>query len=193
MVKLDIAGMFFQVSVPVDEDATVEDVMKAAERQTAGGMGPEGETFRYTGEVVTSPTGRLQTVNTITVVHRNGSARSRQTYSNTGNGRRYKDGIYSYSDNARFDAEGNFKPLDPNAEFVLAWQYYVYDADGKESARSGQPRRVVSYADNSADRGYTLAEGSTVVWRLVAIFTGPTHASLDQIEEPVNIAPVYAA
>lgn len=193
MVKLDIAGMFFQVSVSVDENATVENVMDAAVRQTAGGMGPKGETFLYTSEQVTSPTGRLQTVNTITVIHRNGSATSRQTYAGAVNGRRYKDGIYSYSDNARFDAEGNFKPLDPNADFVLAWQYYVYDADGKESARSGQPRRVISYADNGADRGYSLAEDSTVVWRLVAIFTGPTHPNLDHIEAPVNITPAYAA
>jgi len=64
---------------------------------------------------------------------------------------------------------------DPTKNYVLAWQFYVYDKNGVEHARTnGTKRSIISFAEkNPAKMGYVLEDGSTVVWRLVAIFYKP--------------------
>jgi hypothetical protein len=64
---------------------------------------------------------------------------------------------------------------DTTKDYVLSWQYYVYDKDGVEAARAdGINRKIVSFAENDPKKtGYKLEEGSVVVLRLVAIFWKP--------------------
>ena len=177
-VKLDIAGMYFGLNVDVAEGATVKDVMDAAVAATANNAGTKLPTFLYSAETVL---GKL-TVNTITIVHREKSAKSRQAPEAGSDPRHYPNGVYSYSDDAVILRNNGLRALDPNRSFVLAWQYYVYNADGVDLARmrGGPTRKVVSFSE-TVDKGYDLKEGYSVVWRLVGIFTRPTHDDLGEI------------
>jgi hypothetical protein len=177
-VKLDIAGMYFGLNVDVMEGATVKDVMDAAVAATANNAGTRLPTFLYSAETVL---GKL-TVNTITVVHRENSAKSRQAPEAGSNPRHYPNGVYSYSDDSVILKNNGLRALDPNRSFVLAWQYYVYDGEGIDLARmrGGSTRKVVSFAE-TVNKGYDLKDGYSVVWRLIAIFTRPTHDDLSEI------------
>lgn len=180
IVKLDIAGMYFgeEILVEITPDTTVKDVMDAAVLQTAGNTGSK-PTFSYSDEDVEGK----RTVNTITVVHRGGSAKSRQAPPGSPNPRTYPNGVYSYSDDSVFIREMGLRALDPNKAFVLAWQYYVYDETGVDLARMryGAGSRAVVPFGQTADKGYVLEDGYTVVWRLVAIFVRPTHHDLGEV------------
>ena len=188
-VTLDIAGMFFrQPDVEVPRTASVKDVMDAVVAATANGSTAGTPTFSYTSEpYLSAPPGR--TVNTITVVHRNNSAKSRQN--GGGTGRIYRDGIYSFSDDSVFIQETPTKPqrlspADPNKTFVLAWQYYVYDKHGVDQARkpNALARSIVPFDKQpDATTGYQLSDGDLIVWRLVAIFLRPTHDSAYELPD----------
>jgi len=169
-VKLDIAGMYFSFEASVAAGACVKDVMDDVAVKTRA-PGYEGPRFRYSTETI----GTFLSLNGIRIDHENGSAKSRQTLSDQPVARVYPDGIYRYDDDAVDFKNGLLVGTDPTKNYVLAWQYYVYDKNGVEHARKdGASRRIVSFAEKDpAKMGYVLEDGSTVVWRLVAIFYKP--------------------
>ncbi len=164
-VKLDIAGMYFSFEASVAAGACVKDVMDDVAVKTRA-PGYEGPRFRYTTETI----GTFLSLNGIRIDHVNGSAVSRQDAT-----RVYPDGIYRYDDDAVDFKNGLLVGTDPTKNYVLAWQFYVYDKNGVEHARKdGAKRSIVSFAEKDpAKMGYALEDGSTVVWRLVAIFYKP--------------------
>lgn len=169
-VKLDIAGMFYDIDVFVPEEgATVEDVMEAAH----GRPNKKGAIMMYKPEVINGE----KNVDIITVHHTDTSAVSRQVPRNGGEPRRYGAGVYTFADDGAIDsATGRFTSLDQQKNYVHAWQYYVYTPVFVDEARAregSEPRKIVGF-DVKDDKGYKLVEGSTVVWRLVTIFVGPT-------------------
>jgi hypothetical protein len=189
-VNLDIAGFFFRIAVQVPANATVKDVMDAAVAATAGGPTATTPKLTYSSEDYSAdPNGK--TINTLTVIHADGSAKSGQTNQDmTSTGRVYGDGIYYFTDDAVLlpkegDTVRRLRPADPNKSSVQAWQYYVYDKDGVDQARKpeARSRRIVPF--DSTAGGYTLTENSTVVWRLVGIFLRPTHAEEAQLPTKV--------
>lgn len=177
-VKLDIAGMYFHYEVDVDAGATVKDVMDAVQTATANGATTGTPTFSYATEPYFGGPG--STINTITICHRNGSAESRQDRK-----RVYPDGIYSFTDDMVMVENNRLRAANPNLSAVHAWQYYVYDANGTEQARGvrNTSRTVVPFDRPSVDGGYEVGELTTIVWRLVTIFTRPTHNSMDEIAD----------
>ena len=55
--------------------------------------------------------------------------------------------------------------------FVLAWQYYLYDAEGRDLARASGTTRTIEAASTRL-----LDADVTIVWRLIAIMLKPTEA-----------------
>lgn len=136
----------------------------AVKTRAPGYVGPR---FRYSNETI----GTFLSIDGVRVDHVDGSAKSRQNPS-----RIYPKGIYRYNDDAvDFNDKGLLVGTDPTKNYVLAWQYYVYDAKGVEHSRKdGVTRNIVSFAERDpAKMGYKLEEGSTVVLRLIAIFYKP--------------------
>ncbi|MCE2892409.1 MAG: hypothetical protein O9270_18615 [Aquidulcibacter sp.] len=164
-IKLDIAGMYFSFEANVAAGACVKDVMDDVAVKTRA-PDYKGPRFRYTTETI----GTFLSLNGIRIDHENGSAVSRQDAT-----RVYPDGIYRYDDDAVDFKNGLLVGTDPTKNYVLAWQFYVYDKNGVEHARTnGTKRSIISFAEkNPAKMGYVLEDGSTVVWRLVAIFYKP--------------------
>lgn len=185
-VNLDIAGFYFNCEVEVPEDATVKDVMNAAVILTAAGPTASQGKLLY-------DTDAAGDVDRITVIHSSTSAVSRQKSIFAGAAaseyapRTYPAGIYSFSDDAvlvEVNGVKQFRSVDSNRMFVHAWQYYVYDAHFVDQARrrpypptgGGNPaidRQIVPFGVGGPGKGYSLTHGSTVVWRLVTIMTGP--------------------
>ncbi|MEO0590330.1 MAG: hypothetical protein AAFZ11_07180, partial [Pseudomonadota bacterium] len=95
-----------------------------------------------------TPTGTLSNV---TILHRK-EAKSRNSK------RTYPKGIYSLTDDA---ATGN-----PS----LVWQYYLFDAGDERREKRGSE---VPFQKNTTK----LNDGDKVIWRAVAICTGPTTAA----------------
>lgn len=165
-VTLDIAGMYFSFEASVAAGACVKDVLDdvAVRTRAPGYTGPR---FRYSNETI----GTFLSIDGIRIDHEHRSAKSRQDPA-----RVYPDGIYRYNDDAvDFSEDGLLVGRDKSKDYILSWQYYVYDAKGVEHARKdGVRRKIVSFAErNPIKMGYTLEEGSTVVLRLVAIFYKP--------------------
>jgi hypothetical protein len=169
-------------------------VLVAAKTATAGNAGTSEPTFDFASEPYSGTSGN--TINTITVIHRNKSAKSRQTKQDgKPSGRIYPNGIYSFTDDMVMISGDRIRPADPNATSVRAWQYYVYDKDGNEAARGRNPgveRTIVPFDDNSAFKGYVLSDGSRVVLRLVTIFMRPTHDDLGEIAKTEYQATIRA-
>ena len=118
-VTVDITGMYFGIQVKVPKEATIEEVMKIAVKDTANGF--PRLTFAGDGRGF---------LNSISVEHKNGSAVSRQD-----NTRVRPDGIYSFKDQS-----GDQQPL-------LVWQYYVSDRNGTlKSGQDGGSRRIVPFS-----------------------------------------------
>jgi hypothetical protein len=180
-VTLDIAGMYFSESVTVPEGATIKDLMDAVVTKTNPPLGNNKASFNYRSEKFDDDS---KQINTITITHRGGSAKSRQTKGGQGTGRTYPNGIYSYTDDAVKELLPN-KPLraaNPNQNAILAWQYYVYDAEGRDLARAaGASRKIVPFDAPPSDGGYSLGEGYTVVWRLITICVRSTHGDLGEL------------
>jgi hypothetical protein len=166
-VKLDIAGMYYDIEVLVPIGATVEDVMKAAH----GRPNDKGAVLYYKTE---SSSGEAN-VDIITIHHNSNSAVSRQIPKDGEETRRYAEGVYTFADDGAIEG-GRFVSLDKQKNFVHAWQYYVYNADFVDQSRKNGgsvPRKIVGFGVTE-NKGYELEEGSTIVWRLVTIFVGPT-------------------
>lgn len=190
-VVLDIAGMYFSIEMDFVADESIKDLMVRVQAETsAAGYPAHLPQIRFTDELGTTDA----FLDSVTVIHRGGSAKSRQNVRAVVGGpiigrRQYPDGIYHFSDDAvRLDPADALAPLkaaDPNKAFVSAWQYYVYDRNGVENARirptgpQDPQREIVPYGRRSlAD---LVKPGQTIVWRAVTIFVRPTHCSLNEV------------
>lgn len=166
MVTLDVAGMYYRKDVEVDEGATVEDVMLAAQASN----GPRGAQLDFETETINGET----FLDSITVTHQGKSARSGQNKQ-----RIYPDGTYEYYDDDVIlnKKTGLFEPKDPTREFVLAWQYYVYDNNGNDLSRfGGEARKVVPFTRSDTEYAFEARFAPyTVVWRLIAIWLRPSY------------------
>ncbi|MBC8151547.1 MAG: hypothetical protein H7Z72_01415 [Bacteroidetes bacterium] len=80
-----------------------------------------------------------------------------------------KEGIYTLSE----DFEDSFA----DKTVGLIWQYYVVapetkDGRGVVKSRTPESRKFNAFGDNT-NPGYTLEDGDTIIWRLVAIVRAP--------------------
>jgi hypothetical protein len=192
-VKLDIAGMFFEIEVPFVENETIRDLHLRVQKLTNESEYPVDKArIEFLEEPFAN--GEFQ-LDGITVTHRNQSGKSRQMMTDTdgqiivdGAGepvrRLYQAGIYHFSDdgvsvNPTRPTEG-LRAVDPNRPIVSAWQYYIYDADGVDLARKRPVgvdpavREIVPYSRRRPVD--IIQDGQTIVWRLITIFVRPTHA-----------------
>lgn len=183
-VKLDIAGFYYDIEVKIDPTgATVKTVLDAA----LGVNNARGATLiSYSEDVYSESNGAERTIDSFKIKHTGGSAKSRQSGANAAvPARQYADGLYELADNGTFNAAGRLVSLDPTVNFVLAWQYYVYTPLFKDESRAAGsgvgsiPREIVGYSESGSRKAYTLVNGSTVVWRMVVIMTGPTHPHVE--------------
>lgn len=194
-VHVDIAGIYFGIDVPFVEGETIRDLMLRIQTLTGAPDYPHPRAEFF--EDMFSKGGF--TLDGVTITHRKNSAKSRQNVRDDSGqivGRRqYDNGIYHFSDDSILPSDVLLAPLspaDPNKAFVSAWQYYVYDADGRDLARirgianeEGLPggkevdREIIPYGDKSTTA--LVQDGYTIVWRLVTIFVRPTHAGRNDI------------
>ncbi|MEO0938943.1 MAG: hypothetical protein AAFY38_12390 [Pseudomonadota bacterium] len=192
-VTLDIAGFYFSKTVHLPEGSTVEDLMKEVKKTTSS----QTPSLDFDTETIL---GR-RFVDSITIEHSEATAQSRQKDKTTGvqRPRVYPAGTYSNADEAvRFKDNDPDKPLiavDRNKTGVMAWQYYVYDADGVDVNRKSGPRRIVPFSDpfttvdadgNEQIRG--LKKNDTVVWRLIMIRTRPDTGVRDKEPDELTLA-----
>ncbi|MDX8353964.1 hypothetical protein [Cognatiyoonia sp. IB215182] len=171
-VTIDVAGFYYGREVQVEEGATVEAAMQAATNL------PNTPSLSFTTETLANKV----FLDSITIQHNYGSAKSRQSIPEQGEPdlqRVYPDGIYSGADDA-VDFDTAVTPprlvaFDQNATKVNAWQYYVYDQDFVDINRKAGSRRIVPFTEvltvDGEPRG--LKNKDTVVWRRVTICTRP--------------------
>lgn len=158
-VTLDVTGFYFSQTVDVPEGASVEDVMLQAERDTRND--PERE-FSF----VPMFKGTKKFLQTITVNWKV-EAESRQQPANPGEPRRkYPAGVYIFDDELGSPVRNNL---------ALVWQYYIFDETG---ALLTADRKIVPFSEtNTGENPIVFKDGYKVVWRLVAICTGPSFGS----------------
>lgn len=171
-VTLDVAGFYFNEKVTVARDATVETVMEAVRLKTR----MSSKRFQYETKMKENfETKEVDLfVNRISIEYADAKKppKSRQT------GIAKDLGTYAFSD-SDLDSyrSSNSSDVYLIKNLLLAWQYYVYDKEGVDYARSRKGalnRKIVSFTRSSRDEGVPFEDGDTVVWRLVAILAGPT-------------------
>ena len=167
-VRVDVAGMYYARQVSVSKGSTILEAMQAVQdADTKDADNGENEPrLKFRTELDSK--GHEQ-IDGITIEHVT-PAKSRQ-----GGKRSYPAGRYEYfDDTVEVKADGGFTPGDPCKRYVLAWQYYVYDLEGRDRDRAelNSERVVVPFSKQ------TLDESCLVVWRLVAIFMKPYGDSL---------------
>ena len=160
-LTIDVAGFYYSQTVSVPTTATLMTAMDAAKAKDAAAGAPR-MALNFTTEILDGQ----EYIDCISVHHFD-RAESRQDKT-----RKYDPGIYKYSDDeVYFLPNGNLAPRDPMKSFVLSWQYYCYDIDGRDISR-GQAetdRKVVPFSVS------TVGDTRLLVWRLVAIFLRPSH------------------
>jgi hypothetical protein len=166
-ITVDVTGFYFSETVPFNNQITVQEVMEQVAVKT---QGRETE-FNFAPRA--GQPGKW--LNSITVEFKCDLPRSRQVDPNTGIGIEKADKFFHYDDSV-----GSLMgPTDKEqAQFALVWQYYVTDKFGvlkNGTPQGGGFRTVVPFVEPSS--GFTFADGDTITWRLVAIFsknaTGP--------------------
>lgn len=161
-LTIDIAGFYYSTKVEIDESKTFLDAMNAASQ--ADLTAPKGS--RPVLEFTTESLNGKVFIDGISVYHPKDPA-SRQDPRRT-----YAAGLYEYfDDDVLLTPGGGFEPANPNTPYVLAWQYYAYDAEGRDADRAGQrvDRKVVPFSEQ------TIGTTTLLVWRLVAIFLRPSY------------------
>jgi hypothetical protein len=67
-------------------------------------------------------------------------------------------------------------PATPNS--IVTWQYYVQDSSGNLKSKTPKgPNKITPFDKLTAIDGsttYTIANGDTIVWRMIAILLGPS-------------------
>ena len=184
-VKVDVTGFFFSRDVQVDANATVRDVMDAAVAANKTAR-PNEALLQYSADF------KEEFLDGIFILHRNGSAKSRQV-SGGAPARQYDDGFFSFRDDQIEIGAGpfgttRFVPRDPNASRALAWQFYVYKdtpeglVDLSRSKLGGLNRQVEAFSVARPFVGATDQDKYQVVWRLVALALRP-----DQLSGPESL------
>lgn len=171
-VKLSVVGMYFGAEVDVAGDnPSVIDVLQAAKVQTASSASAR---FDYT--VTTSPTGQPDEffISNITVTHlTQPTSRKKRP---EGQPNRYTSGVYSFSDQL---SEAEVLEKISRGEPLLVWQYYIFEppveGGGDLGDTVGDDGLIIPI--NKSNSLYTIAEGGTVLLRLIALFGGPTGQS----------------
>ncbi|MEL6201912.1 MAG: hypothetical protein AAFR39_06085 [Pseudomonadota bacterium] len=180
-VTVDITGYFFSRTVNVPKEATVQEVMAEAVAANATAANDEARLL-----VLSDLDDKF--LNEIIVVHRGGSAKSRQVRDGVPT-RQYDDGIFSFADDqieieAGPNGTSRFAPRDPNASRALAWQFYVYKetseglVDLSRSNLGGLRRQVEAFSEATPFVAGDDDAKYQVVWRLVALALRP-----DQLTE----------
>lgn len=159
-ITVDVTGFYFSETVPFTKQETVQEVMEQVASKTQG-RGTEFDFGPRRGVV-----GRK--LNFIKVKFTCDAPRSRQVDPATGIGREKADRYFFYDDS---DLTPMGETNDGQAQFVLAWQYYVTDQNG--TLKNGTPqgggfRTIVPFSQKSEN--YVFSDGDTITWRLVAIF-----------------------
>lgn len=172
-VTVDVTGYFYSAKVDVPKEATVQEVMAAAVAADAGAPATKAR-------MIFAPDPNDEFISEIIVLHRNGSAKSRQVDPKDPP-RQYDDGFYSFNDFNNLSTEmgpngvPRFAPREAGDSRALAWQFYVYKktdmglVDLSRSQRGGLLRvvepfsRATPFAAGKDDDEYEL------VWRLVAL------------------------
>lgn len=161
-LTIDIAGFYYSSKVQTKEADTFLDAMNAASQADKAAPAGSRPVLEFTTE---SFNGKLF-IDGISVHHPTRPA-SRQDKTRT-----YGAGLYEYfDDDVVLTPTNAFEPADPNTPYVLAWQYYAYDAEGRDADRAGQrvERKVVPFSEQ------TIGTTTLLVWRLVAIFLRPSY------------------
>ncbi|MEM1451584.1 MAG: hypothetical protein AAF957_08550 [Planctomycetota bacterium] len=146
-VTLSVTGFYFQRTVDVLPGASVKDVMDQVVAATAS----EDSIFQYMAEQPNQPDSYLATISIFhakPVTSRKGEPGKPK--------RQYPAGLYTFTDGG----QTNPAPV---------WQYYIFDANG--GLKSADQIEVPFGQSNAM---YPLADGDTIVWRLVGICVGPT-------------------
>lgn len=152
-VTLRIVGLFFNKKVEIDATVkTVKDVMDAYRGTTRRKISdPEGLTY-----TIESHDNTIKKIS----FNSNGKYDFEGDIPANGNGKTLggktlSARVYSLSE----------RKLGPNAQ--LAWQYYVIDSNGVNKSRTQTPYGFTPFGNNPSN--YTIANGDTIIWRLVAI------------------------
>jgi hypothetical protein len=171
-VTIDIAGMYYRRSIDVPKGSTIKEIMEALKvsDQTATDFQLDYSTEKYA---------EREFIDGISVRHLQ-PAVSRQDSTRT-----YDAGLYEYYDDGVTVQDGRFVPSDPNKSYVLAWQYYVYDANGRDRDRANvnSTRTVVPFSEQK------INDVSLIVWRLVAIFLKPSYGHSLKVARALSNAP----
>lgn len=163
MITLDIAGFYYRGSVPPSGIVTVLELMKALR----GVRTPNGGVLDF----------RLDRddrfIETISVDYdRTSNPESRQQNLTPSLPKRRPTGLYSFTDDVMDPANRISSP--GRVPGLHAWQYYVSDIDGKMKSQFNPTtglRGIAPVAESDQDPfGAPLADGDTVVWRLIGIF-----------------------
>mgnify|MGYP006425228631 FL=1 len=160
-ITLDVTGFYFSEVVPFNHQKTVQEVMEQVALKTKG----RGTVFDFDPRIGSS--GRK--LNSISVEFKCDPPRSRQVDPNTGIGREKNDRLFFFCDK---DLQPTGATDKNQAQFVLAWQYYVTDKNGtlkNGTPQSGGFRTIVPFSTPVSD--FELCDGDTITWRLVAIFS----------------------
>lgn len=192
-VKIDVAGFYYrgtEIEIPVNSSvldacnvARAEDVKNAL-------AGNDNPVFDFSIEKAPPGGAKGFFINEISILHsKKPVSGQRKTAGKDTVGRQYEAGRYAYADDpvaiATVENEDKSATVTTVAvdeptrlvrndgvdlPYVLAWQYYLYDAQGRDLARRDEKTvRVIEPASTKK-----LEHDVTIVWRLIAIFLKPT-------------------
>lgn len=159
-VTLRIVGLFFNKKVIIPDEATntVKDVMDAY-RGTTRGKTSDPEGLTYAPNDSTNPNLTIKKIS----YNFNGRYDFEGDSPATGDdvrslaGRDIPPRVYSLSE----------RKLGTKSQ--LGWQYYVIDRNGNNKSKTLQAQGFTSFGDNSPRKTYTIEDGDTIIWRLLAI------------------------
>ena len=162
MINLDIAGFYYRLSVPAGGIVTVLDLMNAARGVRASNGGVLDFRLDFADKFV----------ETISVDYdRTSNPESRQQNLTPTLPKRRPTGLYSFTDDVTDPANRISSP--GRVPGLHAWQYYISDSAGLMKSQIGPTgvRGIAPAAESDQPPfGAPLADGDTVVWRLLGIF-----------------------
>ena len=171
-VSLDVAGMYYQrEDIHMPSNCSIKEVMMEARRLDLADPNTTRPIFDFSGSL---GAGRREFLNEIKIIHRT-PAKSRQIAEPR---REYAAGTYVGKDSSGTLSPDSkrFVSYNPDNRFIFSWQYYVYDSnfvDKNRLLKGSLERKVIPYSQKPSENGQTLADGDTIVWRLVTIFIRP--------------------
>lgn len=169
-VRVDVAGMYYRPKAPVKvpKGSSVLKALEAVRDRDIEAFLADGSDPIFDFSIETGPTNGLF-INEIAIIHRT------PAISGQSSTRKYEAGRYAYPDDPvglrEIDNTTRLVRTDGrDLPYVLAWQYYLYDNEGRDLARKmGSTVRKVEPVSQKI-----LDIDVTIVWRLIAIFVKPT-------------------